>query len=367
METLNIERIKEISQIIRQPGCWLPEGGRSKPSLSHPPEGCETISMASISGITAYDPSEYTISALAGTPLSEIQRSLRQNGQYLPFDPPFARQGATIGGTVASGLNGPGRYRYGGMRDFLLAIQFIDGNGDLVKAGGKVVKNASGFDLPKLMIGSLGRLGILVELTFKVFPLPQAFATLRVEFSDLAEALVTHEKFYNSQLDINSLELDVHAEQAALSVQVAGSIQSIQARQARLMDFLGKGEIIPPANEEYYWESRRNFSWVPEGWGVVKVPLTPGRIFSFNEAIRGDEHLSTSKRVFSGGGQQAWIAFANDERYFSALSSLVTRQQLSGLVVKGSVHEPRLGLQPGHSFLRRVKLALDPHHRFPEI
>ena len=107
---------------------------------------------------------------------------LAEHGQYLPFDPPLAAAGATLGGTVAAGLSGPGRYRYGGVRDFVLGVRFVDGMGNLVRGGGKVVKNAAGFDFPKLMVGSLGRLGVLAELSFKVFPQPPAFATLAVSY-----------------------------------------------------------------------------------------------------------------------------------------------------------------------------------------
>ena len=108
--------------------------------------------------------------AAPATPVAEIERRLAAHGQYLPFEPPLAGCGATLGGTVASGLNGPGRYRYGGVRDFLLGGTFVDGEGRLVRGGGKVVKNAAGFYLHHLLLGSLGRLGIFVELTFKVFP-----------------------------------------------------------------------------------------------------------------------------------------------------------------------------------------------------
>ena len=97
-----------------------------------------------------------------------------KQGQYLPFDPMLSAAGATIGGTVAAGISGPGRYRYGGIRDFLLGVQFISSDGAVINAGGKVVKNAAGFDIPKLLVGSLGRLGVMTELTFKVFPQPVA-------------------------------------------------------------------------------------------------------------------------------------------------------------------------------------------------
>src|SRR5207253_308179 len=139
---------------------------------------------AGLRGITEYDPSEFTFTAGAGTPVREIVAALAERGQYLPFDPMLADAGATLGGTVAAGLSGPGRFRFGGLRDFILGVQFVDGEGRVLRMGGKVVKNAAGFDLPKFFVGSVGRFGILTELTFKVFPRPVATRTLRLDAKD---------------------------------------------------------------------------------------------------------------------------------------------------------------------------------------
>ncbi|MFN9911536.1 MAG: FAD-binding protein, partial [Pirellulaceae bacterium] len=101
-------------------------------------------------GILEYDPSEFTITARAGTPLSELVDALAEQGQYFPFDPPLVAQGATLGGLVSSGISGSSRLRFGGIRDFVLGVRWVDGTGAIAVAGGKVVKNAAGFDIPKL-------------------------------------------------------------------------------------------------------------------------------------------------------------------------------------------------------------------------
>ena len=106
--------ISEIADVVRQEDVVIPVGSGSKSALSKNPN----LSMLRLKGITEYDPSEFTITALAGTPLKEIQKVLSENHQYLPFDPPLAEKGATIGGTVAAGLSGPGAYRFGPIRDF---------------------------------------------------------------------------------------------------------------------------------------------------------------------------------------------------------------------------------------------------------
>ena len=113
---------------------------------------------------------------------------LRSTGRGFPSTRPSPTQGQPWAEQWPPGLSGPRRWRFGGLRDFILGIRFVDGRGRLVRGGGKVVKNAAGFDLPKLFVGSLGRLGILTEVTFKVFPEPPAFATLRVPCDSLVAA-----------------------------------------------------------------------------------------------------------------------------------------------------------------------------------
>ncbi len=146
--------IDEVSPCVLDHPHVLPRGANTKPALSRTNADVTPLDLTAVRGVSAYDPGEFTITALAGTTLQEIAETLNEHGQWLPFDPPLADAGATIGGTVAAGLSGPGRLRFGGVRDFLVGVRFIDGEGKLVRGGGTVVKNAAGFDLPKLMIGS---------------------------------------------------------------------------------------------------------------------------------------------------------------------------------------------------------------------
>ena len=111
---------------------------------------------------------------------------------------------------MAAGLSGAGRQRYGGLRDFFLGARFVDGQGRLVRSGGKVVKNAAGFDQHKLLIGSLGRLGVLVELSFKVFPKPPTYGTLRVDVADAAAGTVLLRRLATTRFDLEALDLRVN-------------------------------------------------------------------------------------------------------------------------------------------------------------
>ena len=159
--------IEEVGDFIRGEGPRiLVRGAGTKSALYSKGSETDDLDLSNLSGIVEYEPSEYVFTALAGTSLEEISNTLLQNNHYLPFDPLLAAEGSTLGGTVASGLSGPGMFRYGGIRDFIIGARFAIGSGKIVKGGGKVVKNAAGFDYPKFLAGSLGRFAVLLELTF---------------------------------------------------------------------------------------------------------------------------------------------------------------------------------------------------------
>lgn len=176
----------ELVDAIRSTPRLIAVGGGTKPRMSAVAPEFARLSMAQLRGIVEYEPSEFTFTGFAGTPIREIMAALGERGQYLPFDPMLVLAGATLGGTVAAGLSGPGRVRFGGLRDFILGVRFVDGEGRLLRLGGKVVKNAAGFDVPKFLVGSAGRFGVIAELSFKVFPRPVASRTLRLDAADAA-------------------------------------------------------------------------------------------------------------------------------------------------------------------------------------
>jgi glycolate oxidase FAD binding subunit len=318
------------------------------------------MDLSLLSGVTAYIPEEFTFTALAGTPLAQVVQLLAEHNQALPFDPPFAERGATLGGTVAAGLSGPGRYQYGGVRDFLLGARYVDGEGRLIYAGGKVVKNAAGFDLPKLMVGSLGRLGVLVELSFKVFPRPEQTATLRLECPGLAEAVQALTKLSVSPLDLQAVEIVPSEAGAALWARLGGLTTAMPARLEALQAFLGGGERLPESQAGAFWREMGEFAWVPEGWALVKVPVTPKRILPLEARL---QRLGGLRR-YGGGGQAAWIALPGE---LEGLQAALLAEGLSGLVLSGPVGQPRLGVKTGGVFAERVKKALDPVGRFLEI
>ena len=148
----------------------------------------DVLDMAPFAGVINYEPSELVVTVRAGTPLAELEALLATQGQCLPFEPPHFGSGATVGGMVASGLNGPARSSAGAVRDFMLGVKLVNGKGEVLTFGGQVMKNVAGYDVSRLMAGSLGTLGILLEVSLKVLPVAPAERTLRFEMSE-GEAL----------------------------------------------------------------------------------------------------------------------------------------------------------------------------------
>jgi glycolate oxidase FAD binding subunit len=334
---------EEVAEAVRSGAKLLPRGGGSKPALSQAPAGVEVLEMGGLAGIVEYRPEEFVIIALAGTPLSEVKELLRRHQQYLPFDPPLAAAGATLGGTVAAGLSGPMRHRFGGVRDFILGVRLVDGKGRLVRGGGKVVKNAAGFDLPKLMVGSLGQLGVLVELTFKVFPLPKATKSLQSRLP-LSEALERVQALGRSPLELMALDLLPLPEgEILLAARIGGDPEAMDERLERLKGWLPGAQEL----DEAFWEEEV-LSW--ETPHLLKVPTTPKEIPALEALL---QPLQAPRRYLAGG-QLLYLGWPG------SLQDLGPLQGRALFLKGGPAPLPPLG-----PFGSKVKAALDPEGRFP--
>lgn len=349
----------DIQEIVRQQPRLHVRGGGSKAALSTPPAGSLLLDLSGLSGLVEYEAAEYTFTAQAGTPVAEIQAVLAKEGQYLPFDPPLAAAGATLGGVIAAGTSGVGRVRYGGVRDFLIGTRFVDGRGELLRGGGKVVKNAAGFDYPKLLVGSLGRLGILTEVTFKVFPEPPAYATLAIACAELPAALGHITGLNRSKFDINGLDFGPTPQGWTVWVRLGGFAAALDERMAALQAQVGGGEILTGDADAAFWQSANNFDWLSADTGLVKVPVTPGRIAGLEKALS-----AAAKRRYSVGGNLLWLDWGGP---MAELDTLLAGHELSGLLLHGASGSPWLGKRPGGAFLARVKNALDPDGKFGPI
>lgn len=185
-------------------------GNGSKRGIGHECAG-QPVSLSSLTGVLRYDPEEMVISVRAGTPLAEVVRTLDERGQMLGFEPSSlkgmwqAGGEATIGGTIAAGIAGPRRFAIGGGRDHLLGFSAVNGRGERFKAGGSVVKNVTGYDLPKLAAGSFGTLFVITELTMRVYPKPMDTRALCFEGHGVEEGLGVLRKMRRSPLEPSGL------------------------------------------------------------------------------------------------------------------------------------------------------------------
>lgn len=277
--------IDEVSKIISyahlEHHIIVPRGNGTKMGMGGIPKKVDIIlSTQRLNRITDSDCENLTLSAESGITLSEVQKSLRQvgKGYFLPLDPPFTEK-ATLGGIVATNSSGPKRLLYGTTRDLIIGTKAVFPNGDIVISGGKTVKNVSGYDMCKLLIGSYGTLGILCEMTFKLLPLPEKEGTLLLSFGEIEEADGFIREVRSSQLIPSSIELlnAVATQNMKYSVSVPengnyfvaigleGVVESID-RQVSEMKEIGKKhrilEVVRLDSEKHqlFWNSIRDFS-----------------------------------------------------------------------------------------------------------
>jgi glycolate oxidase FAD binding subunit len=203
--------VAEVQFVVRaaadQGASMIPHGGGSKMGLGSPPTSADfLLSLRRLDSVVEYDVANLTVFCQAGVRLETLQEKVLANRQFLPLDPPFTSR-ATVGGVVATNSSGPRRLAYGSVRDLVLGMKVVSSAGELLSVGGKTVKNVAGYDLDKPFIGSLGTLGIIVEVVFRLLPLPQRRATLLAAFPALPVALEMAGRLRESQFLPSALEV----------------------------------------------------------------------------------------------------------------------------------------------------------------
>lgn len=242
-------------------------GGGSKAFYGCPASGAN-LSTAGHRGIISYAPTELVLTAYSGTPLSAIEAVLDENGQILAFEPPHFGASATLGGTVACGLSGPRRPYAGSVRDAVLGVKLLNGNGEILSFGGQVMKNVAGFDVSRLMAGALGTLGVLLEVSLKVAPKPEAEDTLVFELAADA-ALAAMNRWAGQQWPLSAACHDG----GRLYLRLSGAEAALKASRAKL-----GGESLKP--DDTFWadlrEQRLRFFDGPSPlWRLSVAPASP--------------------------------------------------------------------------------------------
>ena len=351
---LSPQSFEELAEMVRATPRLLAVGAGTKPRLSA--VDAVRLTTARLNGISEYDPSEFTFTAAAGTPVRDIAAALAERGQYLPFDPMLVDAGATLGGAVAAGLSGPGRFRFGGLRDFILGVRFVDGLGRLLRMGGKVVKNAAGFDLPKFFVGSLGRFGVLAELTFKVFPRPASALTLRLTASTLEAAVKVLTEASSSRFEFDAL--DVAPDGTDVLARLAGPADALQTLTREIFT-RWPGEILSEADAGRIWSDLREFRWARRDQSLVKVALSPASVAALGHRVQS---IDGGRLHLSSGGNLGFVSVSQ----VASLGQLLRELGLSGVTLRGE-GPLWLGRRAHPEITQAVKKALDPANRFPTL
>jgi len=269
-------------------------GGGSKDWYGNALRG-EALKAGDYRGIVSYEPTELVITARCGTPLAEIEAALAEQRQMLAFEPPHFGPGATVGGTVACALSGPRRQAVGALRDFMLGATLMNGRGEVLRFGGQVMKNVAGYDVSRLLCGSMGVLGLLLEVSIKVLPLPFAEATVRLE-CDQAEAIRRMNEWGGLPLPISATAW----QDGALTVRLSGATAAVASARQKI----GGGQV---GDGEQFWanlrEQRNDFFILrPSGRALwrLSVPSTSAPL-----------DLSGAQ-IVEWGGAQRWLKSEED-------------------------------------------------------
>ncbi|MCY4063477.1 MAG: FAD-binding protein [Chloroflexi bacterium] len=342
--------VAELQALVRDSERIHAIGNGSKTALHSGLNGATHADLTKLSGIIEYQPAEYTVTVRAGTPVRELSAALREQGQYLPCDP-LLPESATIGGTVAGNLSGSRRYRYGGVRDFILGAAVVDGLGRAFRVGGKVVKNSAGFDLSKFLVGSLGAYAIMTELTFKVFPDVPRFRSLAFDYERLEDALAAIYFINQNIFELDALDLKPLENSWQLLTRLAGFDETLPQRlerfSAAVMSHTSLLKIAELDDSVTLWDPLADL----RGAHLVKVALSPKQVPDF------DRRITAAQRRYGVGGNVAWVATENLSQVDDALQAC----SLTGLCLRGAVESAVIGAPVENVLASRVKQVLDPH------
>lgn len=311
----DISREKEVIDTVRE-ACAMRSplelvGAGSKRALGR---ACEqtstTLDVSGLKGVVAYEPEELIITVLPGTPVREIESLLTAKGQRLGFDPPdwgpllgSAPEIGTIGGAISADISGPARIRYGAVRDQLLGFRAVNGLGEGFKAGGKVVKNVTGFDIPKLVCGAFGTLCVLTEVTLRVYPRPSRTQTLAIEDVAANEGFALLRKAWASPLEATGL---AYASGSAF-FRLEGEAEPL-AEKVTLLKLLCGGSDLKSVSDDIFRRIADGETFLNSDEHIWRISIPP------SQAANVVGRFGTSSWVGDCAGGVVWLASNDDQR-----------------------------------------------------
>ncbi|MHB1200914.1 MAG: glycolate oxidase subunit GlcE [Polaromonas sp.] len=308
-------------------------GGGSKDFYGQALNG-DILDMSAYAGVISYEPSELVVTVRAGTRLSELEALLAAQGQCLPFEPPHfqihgATAQATVGGMVAAGLSGPARASVGGVRDFMLGARLLNGRAELLTFGGQVMKNVAGYDVSRLLVGAMGTLGVITEVSLKVLPVAPAEATLKFRMSQ-AEALARLKAWGGQPLPLNASCWVGDAGVSTLYLRLRGAVAAVDAACRALGGERQDNAVVAPdwmlcRDQQLPWFLGRGERdlWrlsVPQTAPVLDLPEPP--LIEWHGAQRwvraAPSDATRLREVAARAGGHATLFIANNDRYIRA-------------------------------------------------
>jgi len=298
------------------------EGGGTKAWYGNP-NSFSKLSTKAYSGILDYQPEELVITACAGTPLKEIERVLSEKNQMLAFEPPHFGESATLGGVIAAGLAGPARISVGNLRDFVLGARIMDGKGQDLSFGGKVMKNVAGYDVSRLMPGSLGTLALILEASVKVLPKPAASTSIRCQMTQAATLQSLNESAgqplpLSASCWIGKNRADSFGE---LTIRLAGAEAAVYAAKISLCSSLNAKEL-DVKEAEAFWSNLReqqlpDFTSLAADETLYRLAL-PAACGSLELNNMSDDI------ILEWHGQERWLKGLSDDATFNALKKIAS-------------------------------------------
>lgn len=290
-----VDQVREAAE-RHQPLCI--RGSGSKDFYGGPLIG-EPLPTQALRGISSYEPTELVVTARAGTPLVELEAALAEKGQWLPFEPPRygpAEGSGTVGGMVAAGLAGPARAALGGVRDYVLGATLLNGQAELLSFGGQVMKNVAGYDVSRMLAGSMGVLGVICEVSLKVLPVPPATATLRFDL-DQVNALKRVNDWAGQPLPLQASAWW----EGALVVRLGGAAAAVESAVRTL-----GGERIDPALAARFWEDLRDQR--DEFFSTARAAVADGAVlWRLSVAPTAPKIALTGDTLIEWGGGCRWL------------------------------------------------------------
>ena len=382
-EILTPASAEEAAALVREAegrGALDIVGGGTRAGFGRPPEGRRAISTARLSGLVFHEPAEMTLRAQAGTPISQVQAALDAANQMLPFEPmdPRTLMGTsgepTVGGLVASALSGPRRISAGAVRDSLIGLKLINGAGEILSTGGRVMKNVTGLDLVKVSCGAQGALGLLLEATFKLLPRPRAEATIVIRRLDDAAAVAAMSRALGSPFGVSGAAT-IHAgmgrEFPRTLIRIEGFEDSVAYRRDKLIALLadfGAKHALEGEDSRKMWRAIRDVEFLaePRERAIWRVSVKPSDAPAYLAKLG-----ATARDAFlDWGGGQIWIAADP-----TVAASAAIRAALQGFDGHATLVRAPLALRAGvdvftpldpalQRLTRDLKASLDPRGLF---